>query len=1824
MSSLLSYSFGITPHASTSTTVVVKPPPSYQAGDLLVMCAHGGVASPGVVHASTPAGWTARSAANAPFGVFTKTAVANEPSVTVTFSGTCVAIVTISAYPPATVGTTSFGNNGGNSSTYTPTFPGGVTGSQVVLLFAGGLDYGSSATSGIHTLALPASWTAVIPPIGESNDSVVGGLQATCIGLAEHVGSTGNPTITSVENSTLYAGFLVLTITTPANQMLVTAQASGAVLGTVGGSNYQGVPQIGMALTVEAISGAQSIAAILAGGATAKHYSAGASATPSLAITPKGTGSRICGALMEWQPGVAYTAAAGTTFSQNVYDSSNLASYGTFHSTAAPAKGAATTYGATAPANTRRNIALAEILAAGTLSVQSTVTALGQTAADFTTPNVQQTAIFRTQPAAGVLLVAYVSVNSNFVQNGSISMSLSDTNNLTWTPLVESNDASGAYAGIWVAQVPAGASGGHYILNDDFNGGSWTDVNGVVHSGSSGVAGTLPSSSIWNVLSGTGGSNFGGGHIEWYVNDTSVVFQDGASNLVVKLGVLNSLGVPSGDYPTARLDTSASGASVGGTPKYAVQAGQSCEIRAKIFPFQGAWPALWFAGVNSQYTGGTWAEIDMEESGDPNINQSFVTIWGTNASGGTPLGESGGFNVGDGNYHTWRLDLTEGEIQIFIDGTLFYTLTQAGANAAGGGWDFTTQGGMYVILVCQVDPSAGYGTPNAASLPAEVFAVDYVRIWSPAGPDPNTGNVFTATGSVAVPKPALAGIASVTAAGAFTATGGLQVPKPGLAGIGTNSSLSGSSALATLIDAFGSNDLATLWANSYGTVGVATGRCSIQADTGYSSALESTSTYNLTGSSIFAQVSPYLYADGETALQLYLDGNNEIIFEYAGGSMTASIKQAGVVTQGPFVTYNATNHAWWRIREAAGTIFFDTAPDASTWTNFWSVTYTMAITALTAGAFAGVFSPGTVTGTAFITNINTNPNALSMLTDSFDSNNLATLWSHTFGTVAVAASQCSIQADTAYDSGLESSITYNIVSSYVFAQVLPYIAPSAETGLQIVDAAGNTATIIYAGGQLLVRTVYGGVTVTSAPITYSATAHAWWRIREALGTLYFDVAPDGLTWTNIYSSVYSMTATAVSVLVYAGDFGSDATGTSFVTDVNVPPVITSGSIAVPKPAISGVVGSGTSADTTSTGSAAVPKPGLSGSATVLSPVTSLGTPTMVRSTSGSVTGSWGTGQTTAAGDLLVAVVSAAAATSVTAIACSTSGWVLQQSSQNTPTSPHAYVAVWTKTAVGSDAAPTFTTTLTGTGAMTVTLLELPEGNQIAPLDIAGTFASGASTGTLSAMSAATAAANGLGQFAIGAFVQEAAAATNTWNESGTGFTNVTNDGATSSVAHTAVDTNPGPGAGATITDAGHWTTNATAFGAGLVVVFLPILPPGIPLYALADGFTVNDLATLWDNSFGTVTVSADQVSINTDPSYDSSLVSTSAYSVYGYGVFGKFGPYTADGTGVLSLKLYSDANNAIEILYFNGSMTAQITQAGVLTFGSTVAYNATNHAWWQILESGGTLFFQTAPDGVTWTTLWSTTYNLDLSAMFVQVLAGDTAVTSAGSIAVPKPALAGTADNGILTETAGAAYAHSNTNAVTSGSYTPTAGALQVAIVSWGNGNGIGQTSLAITDTSGSGSWTLLKAASSASGGPYCAIWCRDAWSGAATVTATALPSTVVDCSIIVRQFANALPAASQPGVTASVFNTSNQNLSITPGTVNSQVVGAFGTGSGAKVLTANGTTSIYGQYDGGVAGDTEAAVEAAALSVAGTPISVGFTNTAALNSFALAEILPA
>jgi len=244
-------------------------------------------------------------------------------------------------------------------------------------------------------------------------------------------------------------------------------------------------------------------------------------------------------------------------------------------------------------------------------------------------------------------------------------------------------------------------------------------------------------------------------------------------------------------------------------------------------------------------------------------------------------------------------------------------------------------------------------------------------------------------------------------------------------------------------------------------------------------------------------------------------------------------------------------------------------------------------------------------------------------------------------------------------------------------------------------------------------------------------------------------------------------------------------------------------------------------------------------------VTSVGTPANTHSTTGSVTGTWGSGQARTAGNVLAAAVSAGASTSVTAIASSSTGWVPVAVASNTATA-QVTVAVWVKVATGADAAPVFTSTETGTaGGMDCVLFELAGSNVMQYLDPAGTYASGASSGTLT-MTATTGTVLSPGEYAVSVFAQERAAASLTWTDTGTGgFSTLLNGNGATSVLQTYVGIKSAPTVNATLNDAGSFSTNTTAFGAGLVVVFAvaPVAVTGIPPAPL-EAFADNAAATV--------------------------------------------------------------------------------------------------------------------------------------------------------------------------------------------------------------------------------------------------------------------------------------------------------------------------------------------------------------------------------------------
>lgn len=188
------------------------------------------------------------------------------------------------------------------------------------------------------------------------------------------------------------------------------------------------------------------------------------------------------------------------------------------------------------------------------------------------------------------------------------------------------------------------------------------------------------------------------------------------------------------------------------------------------------------------------------------------------------------------------------------------------------------------------------------------------------------------------------------------------------------------------------------------------------------------------------------------------------------------------------------------------------------------------------------------------------------------------------------------------------------------------------------------------------------------------------------------------------------------------------------------------------------------------------------------PVTSLGTPSQARSTSSPVTGSWSSDQTRTSGDLLVAVVSATGTTSAAATAqnTGTSGWTKQfEAGAGTA----SLAAVWTKTAAGADAAPAFTSVISGTATMTCTLLVLKNAATSSFTDASGTLATSGSLGTETVTTSGNIATNG--DFALSVLVRERTAGTTTYTPA-IGWSNVANDGATSSTGHCAVDVRGGP------------------------------------------------------------------------------------------------------------------------------------------------------------------------------------------------------------------------------------------------------------------------------------------------------------------------------------------------------------------------------------------------------------------------------------------------
>lgn len=194
----------------------------------------------------------------------------------------------------------------------------------------------------------------------------------------------------------------------------------------------------------------------------------------------------------------------------------------------------------------------------------------------------------------------------------------------------------------------------------------------------------------------------------------------------------------------------------------------------------------------------------------------------------------------------------------------------------------------------------------------------------------------------------------------------------------TTFTVNGTPKIATLVNNFSSNNLASQWANSVGTFTWSTGGVAVKCDTSWDSSLISTSVYDLTSSSIYIKAGPYL-ASG-SATDLYLSGattGNNLFFGQSGTNLVVYKTISGTQTALFDLTFNATSMAWWRISESGGTVSFATAPDASGSPGTWTTQYSCADSVFTFGltALSVTFGTGDYnndpTGTSYLYAVNT-------------------------------------------------------------------------------------------------------------------------------------------------------------------------------------------------------------------------------------------------------------------------------------------------------------------------------------------------------------------------------------------------------------------------------------------------------------------------------------------------------------------------------------------------------------------------------------------------------------------------------------------------------------------------------------------------------------------------------------------------------------------------------------------------------------------------------------------------------------------------------------
>jgi hypothetical protein len=184
------------------------------------------------------------------------------------------------------------------------------------------------------------------------------------------------------------------------------------------------------------------------------------------------------------------------------------------------------------------------------------------------------------------------------------------------------------------------------------------------------------------------------------------------------------------------------------------------------------------------------------------------------------------------------------------------------------------------------------------------------------------------------------------------------------------------------------------------------------------------------------------------------------------------------------------------------------------------------------------------------------------LKDEFNGTAAKTLWSQfTAGSATMtydttgALTTFPATTSSSTDGDISTVTTYSLLDSCFHLNILAIPASGATTSSGIVRLQITSANFV--GWHFNVGNILAVKRVASADSTlftaaWSATTHAWIRIREANGTTYWDTSTDGQLWTNRWSEADPIVETGLTAVIGGLSSGVDSSpGTFKWNDLNI-------------------------------------------------------------------------------------------------------------------------------------------------------------------------------------------------------------------------------------------------------------------------------------------------------------------------------------------------------------------------------------------------------------------------------------------------------------------------------------------------------------------------------------------------------------------------------------------------------------------------------------------------------------------------------------------------